>query len=69
VALELIGDVSSGPRKVALVNRGHEVTSRPADGTGDPPISAGCGDRFRETHEIAQPDIGSKADDEVQVIR
>ena len=68
MALELIGDVAGRPRNVAFVNRGHEVTPRPADGAGDPPISAGCGHRLREAHEIAQADIGSKADDEVHVI-
>jgi hypothetical protein len=69
VVLELIGDVSGRPRKVAFVNRGDEVTPRPADGTGDAPIGAGRGHRFRETHEIAQPDVRSEADDEVYVIR
>jgi len=68
MALELIGDIAGRPRKVALVNRGHEVTPRPADSTRDAPIGAGRGHRFREAHEIAQADIGSKADDEVHVI-
>src|SRR5436189_5239073 len=62
VALELIGDVPRRAREIALVNRGHEVTPGPADGAGDPPIDAGCSHRFREAHEIAQPDVRSKAD-------
>jgi len=69
VTLELIGDVPGHASKIPFVNRGHEVTPRPADSTGDPPIGAGCGHGFRETHEITQPDVGSEADDEVYVIR
>jgi len=68
MAPELIGDVAGRPRKVAFVNRGHEITPRPPHSTRDPPIGASCGHRFRETHEIAQPDVGSKADDKVHVI-
>jgi len=66
---ELIGDISGRPRKVAFVNGAHEITPCPPHGTGYPSIGAGSGHRFRETHEIAQADIGSKADDEVHVIR
>jgi len=69
VAPELIGDVSGHASQIASVNRGHVVTPRPTDSTDNPPIGARRGHRFRKTHEVAQPDVGSEGNDEVNVIR
>jgi hypothetical protein len=65
---ELVGDVPGDASEIALVNGGHEVTARPADGTGNPPIGAGRGHGFCETHEITQAGVGSEAHNDVYVI-
>jgi hypothetical protein len=68
MALELVRDITAHLCEISLVNRGDIVTPRPTNGSADAAIRAHCGDRLGETHEIAQPGVGAKADDQVYMI-
>ena len=68
MALKLLRDVTHHPGEISFVNRCDIVAPRPTNGSANAAIRARRGDRLGQTHEIAKPGVGAKAEDEVYVV-